>query len=56
MGDLDVYSLIQELSKLPHNKMLHTPLLKDENGNFYVLREGIKIDNDGDIVINIEQL
>lgn len=57
MGDLNIYSLIKELSELPSDKILHTPLLKDkDNGEYYVLREGIKIDNDGDIIILIESL
>lgn len=57
MGDLDIYSLIKELSELPSDKILHTPLLKNkDNGEYYVLREGIQIDDDGDIIILIESL
>ena len=55
MGDMDIHSLITELKKYKQYGW-NTPLLKDQDGNHYVIREGIHLDKDNDIIIPIELL
>lgn len=56
MSDLDVASIVKELSRAKYkDKQYNTLLLQDEELEYYVIKD-ISIDADNDIVARIERL
>lgn len=56
MSDLDIISIMKELSKEKYeDKQYNTLLLQDEELEYYVIKD-ISIDADNDIVARIERL